>query len=103
MLDRTTDGVVRNCDECSRLFKGEAWMGWCAECHAEQEAKDPLKKLWACTTCNSTFPLGDVRISGSQRAYDRWPCPRCESLTITPADGAIRETAEYYGEIGTKN
>jgi hypothetical protein len=31
------------------------------------------------------------------------PCPRCGAKTITPADGAVRETDVYYGEIGTRN
>lgn len=102
-LDRTADGITRKCCECSRPFLGEAWQDYCAECHAEMEAKSPLKKLWACTTCSSTFPLGEVRVRGSSPAGDPWPCPRCGSPTITPADGAARETAEYYGEIGTRN
>ncbi len=102
-LDRTADGVVRKCDECSRPFKGEGWHDWCAECHAEKEANSPLKKLWACTTCSSTFPVGEVRVNGSAPASDPWPCPRCGSCTITPADGAVHETAEYFSEIGTRN
>lgn len=101
-LDRTPDGALRKCDECSRPFRGKAWQDWCAECHAEKEANSPLKATWACTTCNSTFPLGEVR-PGNKALNDPWPCPRCDSCTITPADGAVRETAEYYGEIGTRN
>ena len=102
-LDRTTDGMVRKCDECSRPFMGEAWQDWCAECHAAQEANSPLKKFWACLTCNSTFPVGEVRFNGSAPAGDPCPCPRCGSQTITPADGEVRTTDVYYGEIGTRN
>ena len=102
-LDRSADGITRKCCECSRPFMGESWQDWCAECHAEMEKNSPLKKLWACLTCSSTFPVGEVRINGSAPAGDPWPCPRCGSRTITPADGEVRETAEYYGEIGTKN
>lgn len=102
-LDRTPDGITQKCCECSRPFKGEGWQDYCAECHAEKEANSPLKKLWACTTCNSTFPVGEVRINGSAPANDPWPCPRCGSQTITPADGEVRTTDVYYGEIGTMN
>ena len=102
-LDRTPDGVVRKCDECSRPFKGEAWQDWCAECHAEKEVCSPLRSLWACLTCNSTFPVGEVKPGAGALVGDPWPCPRCSARTITPADGAVRETAEYFGEIGTKN
>lgn len=102
-LDRTPDGDTYKCDECSRYFKGEHWMDWCAECRTEKDKNDPLKKLWACLTCNSTFPVGEVRLNGSSPAGTPWPCPRCGSPTITPADGENRETDVYYGEIGTKN
>lgn len=102
-LDRTADGISRTCDECSRPFKGEGWQDYCAECAAEKEVNSPLKKLWACTTCSSTFPIGEVRINGSAPAGDPWPCPRCGTSTITPADGEVRTTGVYYGEIGTRN
>lgn len=102
-LDRTADGMNRLCDDCLREFKGEAWQDWCAECHAEREKNSPLKSLYACLTCHSKFPLGEVRIRAGQRACDPWSCPKCGAETITPADGASRETLEYHGEIGTKN
>lgn len=102
-LDRTPNGITQNCAECGEPYRGEPWMDYCASCHAEQEANSPLKKLWACTTCSSTFPVGEVKINGSSSASDPWPCPRCGSPTITPADGEIRTTDVYYGEIGTRN
>jgi ribosomal protein L37AE/L43A len=98
-LDRVLDGIPRPCSECLRLFKGDSWQDYCVECHAKAEADSPLNKIWACTTCNSTFPVGTVKVSGSAPANAPWPCPRCDSPTITPADGATRETAEYYGEL----
>lgn len=102
-LDRTPDGTIRKCDECSRPFRGEAWMDWCAECHAEMDRKSPLHARWACLTCNETFELGEVRLGAGAKVYDPMPCPRCNARTITPADGQVRETDEYYGEIGTRN
>ena len=102
-LDRTPDGALMKCDECSRDFRGEAWQDWCAECHAEKERNSHLRKTWACLTCNSKFALGDLVIRAGQRANDPWPCPRCGNFTITPADGEVRETNEYHGEIGTLN
>ena len=102
-LDRTLDGSIQKCCECSRDYRGEGWQDYCAECHAEKEKNSPLLALWACTTCSSTFPVGEVKVNGSAPAGDPWPCPRCGNPTITPADGAIRETTEYYGEIGTRN
>jgi hypothetical protein len=64
-LDRTPDGFAQKCCECSRPFKGEAWQDYCAECHAEQEKNSPLKATWACLTCSETFPVGDVKVKGS--------------------------------------
>lgn len=92
-LDRTPDGVTQQCDTCSRPFKGEGWMDYCAECHAENERTSPLHKRWACLTCNSTFELGKVR-SGP----NGFQCPNCQSADISPAEGA-REIPEYHGEI----
>lgn len=96
-LDRTPDGADLKCCECSRPFKGEAWMDYCAECNAEYEKNSPLRKRWACLTCNSTFELGKVR-SGPQG----WQCPNCKSNDLSTAEGT-REIPEYHGEIGTKN
>jgi DNA-directed RNA polymerase subunit RPC12/RpoP len=96
-LDRTPDGDTYKCDECSRPFKGEAWMDWCAECHAKMEAKSPLQALWACLTCSSTFEAGRMR-SGPVGLL----CPNCNSYDLSPAHGE-RELEEYHGEIGTKN
>ncbi len=64
---------------------------------------DHLQALWACLTCNSKFPVGEVRPGASALACDPWPCPRCGNRTITPADGVTRQTDEYYGEVGTRN
>lgn len=102
-LDRAPDGIIRTCDECSREFKGEAWQDWCAECYAEMEKHSPLKDLWACLTCAAKFPVGEVRLNGSDPANAPWSCPRCGNPTITPADSKMRETNEYHGEIGTRN
>jgi DNA-directed RNA polymerase subunit RPC12/RpoP len=102
-LDRTADGSARKCDECEREFKGEPWQDYCAECHAKLEENSPLKALWACLTCNETFPVGEVRFNASEPVGTPWPCPRCGSRTITPADKTIRETDAYYGPIGTRN
>lgn len=96
-LDRSADGIDRKCDECSRAFKGEAWMDYCAECHAENEKNSPLRKRWACLTCSSTFEAGRI-IAGPQGLQ----CPNCKSGDVSPAHGA-REIAKYHGEIGTKN
>lgn len=96
-LDRIPDGHPRTCDDCSRAFKGEAWMDFCAECHAKREETSPLKSRWACLTCNTTFPLGSVR-SGPQG----WQCPKCKSSDLSTAEGS-RELPAYHGEIGTKN
>lgn len=92
-LDRTTDGFAMKCCECRRPFKGECWMDYCAECHAENEKNSPLRKRWACLTCSSTFGCGTIR-SGPQG----WQCPKCKSNDIGPAEGA-REIPEYHGEI----
>lgn len=64
---------------------------------------DHLQQQWACLTCNAKFPAGEIVIRAGQLAYDPWPCPKCGCYTILPADKATRETAEYYGEIGTMN
>lgn len=92
-LDRTTDGVAHKCCECSRPFKGEPWMDYCAECHAENEKNSPLKKRWACLTCNSTFPAGQI-ISGPAG----WQCPKCKSGNLSPAHGA-RLLDQYDGDV----
>jgi hypothetical protein len=96
-IDRTPDGRPRKCCVCSRMFKGEAHMDYCAPCYAESEANSPLRTRWACLTCNTTFELGKVR-SGPQG----WQCPNCKSSDLSTAEGA-REIPEYHGEIGTKN
>ncbi len=96
-LDRTTDGVIRKCDECSRDFMGEGWQDWCAECHAEKERISPLRHRMACLTCNTTFELGRV-VAGPQGMQ----CPNCKSGDLSPAEG-VREIPEYHGEIGTRN
>lgn len=62
-----------------------------------------LDQQWACLTCSNKFPVGEVIIPAGHLACDPWPCPRCGSPTLMVADGATRETAEYYGEIGTRN
>jgi NAD-dependent SIR2 family protein deacetylase len=64
---------------------------------------DILQQQWGCFTCHAKFPVGDVVIPAGHLACNPWPCPRCGSYTLAVADGAIRETAEYFGEIGTKN
>jgi NAD-dependent SIR2 family protein deacetylase len=64
---------------------------------------DILQQQWACLTCNETFPIGEVRFNASAPCGDPWPCPRCGAETITPADGSVRETDVYYGEIGARN
>jgi DNA-directed RNA polymerase subunit RPC12/RpoP len=64
---------------------------------------DVLQQQWACLTCNSKFPVGEVRPGAGSLSCDPWPCPRCGSRTITPADYRSRETDEYHGEIGTRN
>lgn len=91
-LDRTADGIPRKCDVCERPFKGEAWMDYCAECHAENEKNSPLKKRWACLTCNSTFTAGQL-MSG-RRGLE---CPKCRSGDVSPAEGA-RQLAQYNGD-----
>ncbi len=97
MIDRTPDGQIQKCDECSRDYRGEPWMDYCAECHAELERTSPLRDRWACLTCSSTFTAGEMR-AGPQGLL----CPNCRSMDLTPAHGA-REIEEYHGEIGTKN
>ena len=82
-LNRAPGGIDRKCCECSRAFKGEAWMDYCAECNAENERRSPLRNRWACLTCSTTFELGRVR-SGPQG----WQCPNCKSLDLSPAHGA---------------
>jgi rubrerythrin len=62
---------------------------------------DPLDEIWACTTCNNKFKIGLV-VPGKFHG-DPWPCPLCGSFHISPADGQVRETPEYFGEIGTRN
>jgi DNA-directed RNA polymerase subunit RPC12/RpoP len=62
---------------------------------------DILQQQWACLTCSSTFPVGEVRFNASEPVGTPWPCPRCGTRSITPADGQTRETAEYFGDIGT--
>lgn len=59
-LDRVPDGHSRKCDTCKRPFRGEPWMDYCAECAAENERTSPLRKRWACLTCNSTFAAEPV-------------------------------------------
>lgn len=96
-LDRAPDGVTRKCSNCSRPFRGEGWMDYCAKCHAENERTSPLRDRWACLTCSTTFECGSI-ICGPQG----WKCPNCKSTDLTTADGA-HEIPEYHGEIGTKN
>ncbi len=95
-LDRVTDGQIQKCDECSRDYRGEAWMDYCAECHAELERTSPLRDRWACLTCSSTFEAARL-IAGPTGLK----CPNCGSLNLSTAHGA-REIPEYYGDIGTK-
>jgi Zn finger protein HypA/HybF involved in hydrogenase expression len=64
---------------------------------------DALQQQWACLTCNDKFLVGEVVIPAGHMACDPWPCPHCGSFTLAVADGAMRETREYYGEIGTRN
>jgi hypothetical protein len=92
-LNRTPDGIIQTCCECSRPFKGHAWQDYCAECHAENERTSPLHNRWACLTCNTTFELGKVR-SGPQG----WMCPNCRSTDLSPAHGS-RELDRYDGPI----
>ena len=62
---------------------------------------DALDQQWACMTCNSKFRVGEI-VPG--KLYnDPWPCPRCGSLNISPADGTVGNVPEYFGEFGTKN
>lgn len=96
-LDRTADGITQKCTECSRNYRGEHWMDYCAECHAENERTSPLRNRWACLTCSSTFEAGQL-FAGPQGLQ----CPNCKSLDLSTAHGA-REIEEYDGEIGTKN
>lgn len=96
-LDRAPDGITRTCCECRRKFKGEAWMDYCAECHAENERNSPLRARWACLTCNTTFEAGRIILGP-----EGWQCPNCKSCDVSPAEGA-REITEYHGDIGTKN
>lgn len=64
---------------------------------------DILQQQWACLTCSAKFPVGEVVIPAGHLACDPWPCPRCGSPTLSVADGGMRETDDYYGEIGTRN
>lgn len=96
-LDRAPEGRIQKCCECRRDYRGEPWMDYCAECHAEKERTSPLHDRWACLTCSTTFEAGSLR-SGPQG----FECPNCRSCDVSPAQG-IREIPEYHGEIGTKN
>jgi hypothetical protein len=91
-LDRATDGIDRKCCDCARPFRGHAWMDYCAECNAKNEAASPLRKRWACLTCNTTFEAGKI-ISGPRG----WQCPSCRGLDLSPAHGE-RRLDRYDGD-----
>lgn len=95
-LDRTATGVTRECCKCSRPFKGEGWMDYCAECHAEQERTSPLNRRWACLNCGWKGTAG--KMFTGKLASDPLECPKCRSGNTSPAEG-IRDLPEYHGEI----
>lgn len=98
-LDRTPDGVTRKCDTCKRRFKGEAWMDYCAECHAENERTSPLNKRWACLNCGWKGSMGQMY--PGKLVSEPPECPKCRSGNTSSAEG-VRDAPEYHGEIPEK-
>jgi hypothetical protein len=97
-LDRCEQGIVQKCCECSRQYLGEAWMGYCSECHAENERTSPLNKRWACLNCGWKGKAGEM-YAGAGPSLE---CPKCRSSNTSSAEG-VRDVPEYHGEIGTRN
>lgn len=95
-LDRSPEGIDLKCYECTRPFKGEAWMDFCAECHAENERTSPLNKRWACLNCGWKGKCGQMKLG--KRYGDALECPSCRSGNTTTAEG-VRDVPEYVGEI----
>jgi hypothetical protein len=60
--------------------------------------RDVLNEKWACLTCSSTFPAGEMFVGRSPF----YMCPRCGAEGCVSADGRSRTVPEYFGEIGTK-
>lgn len=61
---------------------------------------DIMDQRWACMTCNTTFPVGRMKLGRSALTLR---CPNCDSEDTAPADGEVRDVKEYFGEIGTRN
>jgi len=59
---------------------------------------DTLEKRWCCFTCNTTFPLGRMKLGVKTYGLR---CPNCGNEDTHPAHGETIELDEYHGEIGT--
>ena len=64
----------------------------------DTESDDVMQQTWCCLACSTTFRWGEIRIrAGGLR------CPRCDAISLHPADGHVEEFGEYQGDIGTLN